>query len=122
METRRVKVVQIEEHIDNRGQLSVISFSKHVPFAVKRIFFITGNGETRGGHAHKKCHQMLIMVHGVGMLMTRDIDTGNTYYAGMVDKNEAYYIPPGNSVAITLEPGAVLLVLASEEYDPDDYI
>jgi UDP-2-acetamido-3-amino-2,3-dideoxy-glucuronate N-acetyltransferase len=51
---------------DIRGNLSVGEFARDIPFSPKRYFLIFNvpNGEVRGVHAHKSCHQFLVCIRG----------------------------------------------------------
>ena len=61
-------LIQIEtlEFKDQRGVLSYAEAEQHIPFPIKRLFWIYGvkSGMSRGGHAHKKCKQAIIAVKG----------------------------------------------------------
>ena len=105
------------------GALTFIEGGRDVPFDVKRIYYIygVGAGERRGYHAHKQLQQYLICVHGSCKIL---MDNGKTRkMVALKDPNEGLYIGPSvwrEMYDFTDE--AVLLVLASEHYDEDDYI
>ncbi|MDA9912312.1 FdtA/QdtA family cupin domain-containing protein [Planktomarina temperata] len=104
---------------DERGELYVNEISDH--FEVRRFFFIRGASGVRGLHSHKKTHMALVSVCG-----TCDV--------GVRSKNEEATVSLGDPETILiLEPHEfhwmsnfssdnVLLVLASTNYDPEDYI
>ncbi len=108
---------------DLRGSLSVGEFSKDVPFLVKRYFvvFDVPNAEVRGEHAHRRCHQFLICVHGSCSVL---VDDGKRREEiELAAPNVGLYMPAmtwGTQYKYT--NNAVLLVFASETYDADDYI
>lgn len=108
---------------DLRGSLSVGEFMQEVPFVPKRYFLVfdVDNAKIRGEHAHKKCHQFLICVKGSCKVL---VDDGKNRAELMLNKpNVGLYLPPmiwGTQHEYTKD--AVLLVFASEHYDPDDYI
>ena len=60
------KVINFQQHGDDRGQLVALETSKEIPFLVKRVYYMydTGEGVRRGYHAHKELKQILICVHG----------------------------------------------------------
>jgi dTDP-4-dehydrorhamnose 3,5-epimerase-like enzyme len=114
------KLIKIPTYIDSRGSLSVIE--KILSFEIKRVFYIYDvvNSE-RGLHAHKKTIQALIVVSG-----SCDI------YVGSQKKHKKFTLEsPSNCLILNPEDfhwmnnfsvNTVLLVLASEPYDVNDYI
>jgi len=126
LETPKVKGVRLfrlQNVRDLRGDLSAIEWEKQLPFTPKRAFFVYNvtNSSVRGEHAHKICHQFLLCVHGTVSVV---VDDGN--YREEFRLNEPHigiYIPPGVwGIQYKSSSDAVLFVLASHEYDPDDYI
>ena len=65
-EVESIKTISFPKIIDNRGTLSFIEGGNHVPFQIKRIFYLYNikKGMTRGGHAHKNLHQLLLPISG----------------------------------------------------------
>jgi dTDP-4-dehydrorhamnose 3,5-epimerase-like enzyme len=108
---------------DSRGSLSFAEFNKTLPFPPKRYFMVfdVGEGQTRGGHAHRSVHQLLICAKGSCLVL---LDDGKLRDEVRLDRPElALYIPP--MIWATEEQfsrDAVLTVLASEVYDPAEYI
>jgi dTDP-4-dehydrorhamnose 3,5-epimerase-like enzyme len=105
------------------GDLTPIEEMVDVPFDIKRIYYISKVplNITRGFHAHRKLHQVLICVNG-----SVKIKVKNT-------KEEADFLLDNSSVGLYIGPyvwremydfseGAVLLVLASDYYNENDYI
>jgi len=110
--------------IKNRsGNITPIENNKQIPFSVKRIFYLYDipGGESRGAHAHKKCHQILIAASGSFEVL---LDDGRTQR--VIQLNRPYHglhIPPAIWASeINFSSGAICLVLASEFYDAKDYI
>jgi acetyltransferase-like isoleucine patch superfamily enzyme/dTDP-4-dehydrorhamnose 3,5-epimerase-like enzyme len=108
---------------DLRGNLTVGLFEQEVPFAPKRYFMVFDVPSTnvRGEHAHHECHQFLICVKGSCSVL---VDDGKAREEVRLDSpNLGLHVPP---MVWALEykhsPYCVLLVFASHEYDPDDYI
>lgn len=113
------QLIDLETHIDDRGGLFCVEAQRHVPFNLKRAFWISGvpEGATRGQHAHKACEQLLIAVSG--SLKVRL--AGSEVRLDGCDR--ALYVAPYERVEMSdFSPGCVLLVLASEYYDPADYV
>lgn len=109
--------------IDPRGDLVEIQHTRDLPFIPKRTFLISQvpNKNTRGEHAHKECHQLLIAVSGIVHVKVDDGFSSKEYI--LTSPKQGIYIPPmiwGAQYNYSKE--AVLLVFASENYDPDDYI
>lgn len=108
---------------DLRGNLTVGEFEKEIPFSPKRYFsvFDVPNKEVRGEHAHKQCHQFLICIKGSCHVVA---DDGKQRQEFVLDKpNKGIYLPPMTwGIQYKYSSDAVLMVFASEHYDPDDYI
>lgn len=125
METRvpGVNVFHMPVFEDLRGNLSVGEIGKHIPFEVKRYFltFEVESEEARGEHAHRTLHQMLLCVHGRVHILA---DNGEVREEFILDRpNVGLHLPPMVwGVQYRFSPGAVLLVLCSDVYDPGDYI
>lgn len=113
----------LEKNHELEGNLTYVYNNVHVPFDVKRIFYsydIPG-GESRGAHAHRRCHQLLIAASGSFEVLLDDGTNKKT-----VTLNRPFYglhVPPGIWAAEQgFSSGSICLVLASEGYDEDDYI
>jgi len=108
---------------DMRGSLSVGEFDRSIPFLPKRYFLVfdVPSREIRGEHAHRSCHQFLVCVKGSCMVVA---DDGRQRREFLLDRpNLGIYLPPmiwGTQYKYSND--AVLLVFASDYYDPDDYI
>lgn len=119
----KIKKYIFKPHGDERGQLVAIEQFKHIPFKIKRVYYIydTKEGIRRGFHAHKSLEQILICVKGNCKIL---LDDGKEKETVLLDKpNEGLYI--SNNIwreMFDFSPDAVLLVLASELYDENDYI
>ncbi len=108
---------------DMRGNLSVAEYEKHIPFIPKRCFWVFNvpSQEVRGEHAHKTLHQYLICIKGSVSVLLDDLKDRREVLLNQ--PNFAIYIPPRIwGVQYKYSEDAVLLVLASEVYDPDDYL
>ena len=116
------KVIDIRKYSDNRGYLSVIENGLDIPFDIKRIYYLYMVPEVaRGAHAHKALQQLLIATSGsVEVIM----DDGSEKKSFMLDRPwKGLLIPAGLWRDLeNFSGGAVLLCLASEKYDPEDYI
>jgi len=108
---------------DMRGSVSVGEVERQVPFRPKRYFLVfdVPGREVRGEHAHKTCHQFLVCISGSCAVL---VDDGSSRREVSLDRPSlGLYLPPMVwSVQYKYTEDAKLLVLASEYYDPDDYI
>ncbi len=119
-----VHVERFAEFSDLRGRLTAGELpADAVPFIPRRWFLVydVPSREIRGEHAHRVCHQFLVCVSGQ---VTVAVDDGQ--HRGEVlldDPTLGIYIPPLTwGSQFRYDADAVLLVLASHAYDPDDYI
>jgi acetyltransferase-like isoleucine patch superfamily enzyme/dTDP-4-dehydrorhamnose 3,5-epimerase-like enzyme len=108
---------------DLRGSLTFGQHDLHLPFAPRRYFVIfdVPGKEIRGEHAHRKLRQFLVCLRGSVRVM---VDDGRERDEVVLDRPDVgLYVPPLVWAAqFHYSSDAVLLVLASEAYDPDDYI
>jgi acetyltransferase-like isoleucine patch superfamily enzyme/dTDP-4-dehydrorhamnose 3,5-epimerase-like enzyme len=108
---------------DLRGSLSAGEFLAQIPFAPKRYFIVfdVPGKDVRGEHAHKQCHQFLVCARGSLAVV---VDDGKTSEEIVLDApNLGLYLPPMVwAVQYRYSADALLLVFASEHYDPADYI
>jgi hypothetical protein len=108
---------------DLRGELAVGEFGADFPFPPKRYFIVSrvAPGIRRGEHAHRRCHQLLVSAHGSCHVVVDD---------GMA---RAEVILDHPSIGLHVSPmiwceqhshsdDSALVVIASEPYDPADYI
>lgn len=108
---------------DDLGYLTPIEAHQEIPFEVKRLYYIygVGEGETRGKHSHRKLHQVLICVNGSVDIRLENFFGEEKYTLN--DPSVGLYVGPDNWREMSnFKDNAVLLVLASEGYDPNDYI
>jgi hypothetical protein len=116
------RIINLTKVHDPRGNLTFIEGSRHVPFDIKRVYYLydVPGGESRGGHAHKKLQELIIALSGSFDVVLDDGKTKQTF-----SLNRSYfglYVP--NMVWRELEnfsSASVCLVLASELYEEADY-
>ena len=120
-----VTLHRFARHEDMRGSLTsgLTAVPDGVPFDVRRWFIVydVPTREIRGEHAHRRCHQFLLCVCGSVMVA---VDDGERRGEALLDSPTlGVHIPPMVwGTQYRYEPGAKLLVFASDPYDPDDYI
>ena len=117
------RIIQLPKIVDPRGNLTVAEELKHVPFDIKRAYWVydVPGGESRGGHAHKRLRQLIVALSGSFHVT---LDNGHERKTYLLNHPwEGLYVETG--IWRTLDDfssGAVCMVLASEPYDEDDYI
>ena len=116
-------LINLPRILDPRGNLTVAQAQEQVPFDIRRVYWVydVPAGESRGGHAHKRCRELIVAVSG-SFHVTLDNGTErktfllNHPYQGLLVNTDTWR---------TLEDfssGAVCLVLAEDPFDEDDYI
>lgn len=119
-----VKMLEFPQRGDDRGKLVVIEGMQDVPFDIKRIFYIYGSDAEviRGQHANRKTKFVLINVSGTSKVKVLD-GKGNEAVFSLNRPHTGIYLP--HMVwkdMYDFSADSVLLVLASEHYDPQEYI
>lgn len=107
---------------DPRGNLTFIEGGRHVPFDVKRIFYLydVPGGAMRAGHALKRCHQFIVATSGSFDVV---LDDGSERKRFQLNRSYyGLYVPPLVWREIdNFSSNSVCFVLASETYDESDY-
>jgi len=114
------RLIYLPTHTDPRGNLTVIE--KVIPFDIKRIFYIYGvDDSVRGGHRHHKTYQATFCIQGSCTISNND---GSKQEDFVLDKPSKCLIlePKDWHVMHHFTKDAILMVLASEYFDPSDYI
>ena len=119
----RAQIVDLPKVSDPRGNLTFLEGSHHVPFEIRRVYYLydVPGGELRGSHAHKECEEFIIAVSG-----SFDIVLDNGCMTNRYSMRRSYYglyVP--RMVWRTLDnfsSGSVCLVLSSHPYEEADYI
>ena len=116
-------VIRLGEHRDLRGALSFAEAPGGLPFNPARFFIVwdVPVGDVRGCHAHRKCDQLLVCTFGEVEVI---LDDGKRRESFVLNSpSEALRIPPGVwGEQRYVVQGTRLMVLASHNYDPEDYI
>ena len=118
-----VRLHVLREVRDMRGDLCAAQVGDGLPFVVQRSFLVYNvpNAELRGEHAHRRCGQFLMAVKGSVRVV---VDDGSQREEFILDRpNLGLHLPPMTwGIQYRYSEDAVLLVLASDPYDPADYI
>lgn len=123
MSLNHCRIIEIPSFGDARGDLCVLERGDVLPFEIKRIFYTYNvpSSQSRGGHAHKKCHQFLIAVYGSLQVIAEDGCEKREFF--LDSPNKGLLLPAGIwGTQYKHAPNTVLMVLASERYDAMDYI
>lgn len=117
-------VIEMPKVHNRAGNITILDNSDGiVPFDTRRIYYLydVPSGESRGGHAHKDLHQLIIAAGGSFDVVLDDGKVKRTFTLNR--PNYALYVPPGIWRDLeNFSSGSVLLVMASEKYSEDDYI
>lgn len=122
MALNNCKIIQLPRIQDQRGNLTFIESDRHIPFDIKRVYYLydVPGGSSRAAHGHKKLHQLMIAMSGSFDVSLDDGKEKKTFHL-----NRSYsglYIPPMMWRDLdNFSSGAVCMVLASEYYDEQDY-
>ena len=112
-----------QQHGDERWQLVALEEYRDIPFQIRRVYYMyaTKEGVRRGFHAHKSLEQILICIHGTCKIL---LDSGTEKKIVSLEKPyEGLYIASDMwREMFDFSPDAVLLVLASDYYEEEDYI
>ncbi|CAG4906837.1 sugar 3,4-ketoisomerase [Paraburkholderia saeva] len=117
------QLLDLPKVTDPRGNLTFIEGFKHVPFEIKRVFYLydVPTEESRGAHAHKNLHQFLVCLSG-----SFDVQLDDGKNRTSVHLNRPWrglHVPPMIWAAeANFDPGSVCLVLASDVFSEADYI
>ncbi len=120
----KVEFIDFDIKGDDRGNLIAIEQLKNIPFEIKRVYYIfnTKEGVRRGFHAHKNLKQIAVCIHGSCKFLLDD---------GKEKIDEVLLDSPEKALLIKdlvwremydFSEDCLLLVLASEYYDENDYI
>lgn len=120
----KVKMLEFPQHGDERGHLVVVEGKQNIPFEIKRAFYIYGSDRdvVRGQHANRKTEFVLINVAGTSKVKVRDGE-GNEAIFCLNRPHTGIYLPTMVwKEMYDFSADSVLLVLASEHYDTNEYI
>jgi len=123
MESDKLKIIPLPKIPDERGNLSFVEELNHIPFAIKRSYWIydVPGGTERGGHAYKENQEFVIALSGSFDVMIDDGSKKETFHL-----NRSYYglyIPKMMWRQMNnFSTNSLALILSSTEYDEKDYI
>ena len=117
------RIVNLPKFLDARGNLSFVEQENHIPFAIKRTYWLydVPGGECRGGHAYKENQEFIVALSGSFDVILDDGKekkrfTLNRSYYGL-------YVPKGLWREMdNFSTNSLALILSSTNYDADDYV
>lgn len=112
-----------KHHSDRKGNLTVVENGKTLPFDVKRVYYLydVPGGENRGSHAHRDLSQLIIAASGSFRVTLDDGTCKRSFFLNR--PYQGLYVKQGMWRDLEdFSSGAVCMVLASEEYNVEDYI
>jgi len=118
----RCQIVDLPKIADPRGNLTFIEGGRHIPFDIKRVYYLydVPGGSERGGHAHKGLQQLIVAMSGSFDVVLDDginkkrVHLSRSYYG-------LYVCPMIWRELDNFSSGSVCMVLASNTYDEADY-
>jgi dTDP-4-dehydrorhamnose 3,5-epimerase-like enzyme len=123
MSVALAKIIDLPKILDERGNLSFLEENKHIPFEIKRTYWIydVPGGETRGGHAYKTNQEFIVAISGSFDVVLNDGKDTKTF-----SLNRSYYglyVPNGLWRHMeNFSTNSLALIIASEDYNAEDYI
>ncbi len=117
------RIIELPKIADPRGNLTFVEGSNHIPFDIRRVYYLydVPGGSDRGAHAHRQLHQFVIAMSGSFDIVLDDGDRQRRFHL-----NRSYYglyiCPMMWRKLDNFSSGAVCMVLASETYTVEDYI
>ena len=118
-----VKIVELPKFLDARGNLSFVEQNNHIPFGIKRTYWIydVPGGEARGGHAFRQNQEFIVALSGSFDVVVDDGQNKITYTL-----NRSYYglyVPAGLWREMNnFSTNSLALEFGSEHYNEADYI
>ncbi len=122
MALKDCRIIDLPKISDPRGNLTFIEGERHVPFAIKRVYYLydVPGGAERGAHGHRSLQQLIVAMSGSFDVILDDGFEKMTFH--MNRSHYGLYVSSMMWRDITnVSSGAVLMVLASDYYDAADY-
>jgi len=122
MSVEKCRIIDLPKIQDHRGNLTFVESGRHMPFEIKRVYYLydVPGGAARAAHGHKSLQQLMIAMSG-----SFDVTLDDGFEKKKFHLNRSYfgiYIPPMMWRDLdNFSSGAVCMVLASDYYDEQDY-
>jgi hypothetical protein len=117
-----VRTIELPRFARADGELVIAEGSATVPFAIARVFTLRAPlGARLGEHAHRRCTQLMVCVHGAVDVMSDDSRDRRTFT--LAQSNVGLLVPPTIWNLITFrEANSVLMVICDRPYQEEDYV
>ena len=119
----RTRIIELPQITDPRGNLSFVEQDNHIPFEIKRTYWLydVPGGECRGGHAYKENQEFIVALSGSFDVV---IDDGNEKITFTLNRSYyGLYVPKGLWREMeNFSTNSLALVLSSTDYNANDYI
>ena len=119
----KCRIIELPKIMDQRGNLTFVEGGNHIPFDIKRVYYLydVPGGSDRGAHAHRRLHQFILAMSGSFDIVLSDGNSERRFHL-----NRSYYglyvCPMMWRTLDNFSSGSVCMVLASEPFDESDYI
>ena len=123
MEMSRISFLSFPKISDERGNLTYIQYFDHIPFEIKRVYWLydVPSGQTRGGHAFKSQNEVVIALSGSFQVYLTDGVSEETYILNR--PNQGLYIPKMTWRQFrNFSTNTVVLIITSDLFNEEDYI
>ena len=123
MELSRISLLSFPKISDERGNLTYIQYIDHIPFEIKRVYWLydVPSGQTRGGHAFKLQNEVVIALSGSFQVYLTDGISEETYLLNR--PNQGLYIPKMTWRQFrNFSTNTVVLIITSDLFNEEDYI
>lgn len=117
------EIIQLPKFLDARGNLSFVEQEKHIPFVIRRTYWLydVPGGECRGGHAYKENQEFIVALSGSFDVVLDDGTEKKTFTL-----NRSYYglyVPKGLWREMdNFSTNSLAMILSSTDYDASDYV
>ena len=117
------QIIELPKFLDARGNLSFVEQENHIPFAIKRTYWLydVPGGECRGGHAYKENQEFIVALSGSFDVILDDGKEKKTFTL-----NRSYYglyVPKGLWREMNnFSTNSLALILSSTDYNANDYV
>lgn len=117
------QIIKLPKFLDARGNLSFVEQENHIPFRIKRTYWLydVPGGESRGGHAYKENQEFIVALSGSFDVV---LDNGNRKKVYTLNRSYyGLYVPKGLWREMeNFSTNSLALILSSTDYDSNDYI
>lgn len=120
---KQPQIIQLPRFLDERGNLSFVEQETHIPFVIKRTYWLydVPGGESRGGHAYRENQEFIVALSGSFDVILDDGEEKKTFTL-----NRSYYglyVPKGLWREMdNFSTNSLAMILSSTNYEANDYV